>query len=69
MASKDAIRVIEPATEQVMAELPRAGEAETDDAIERAHRAFPGWRAIPPEDRAAMLRGLADAIAERAGEL
>ena len=67
--SKEAIRVIEPATEQVMAELPRAGEAETDDAIERAHRAFPGWRAIPPEDRAAMLRGLADAIAERAGEL
>ena len=52
-----------------MAELPRAGEAETDDAIERAHRAFPGWRAMPPEDRAAMLHGLADAIAERAGEL
>ena len=69
MASKDAIRVIEPATEQVMAELPRAGEAETDDAIERARRAFPGWRAMAPADRSAALHGLADAIADRAGEL
>ena len=69
MASKDAIRVIEPATEQVMAELPRAGEAETDDAIERARRAFPGWRAMAPADRSAALHGLAEAIADRAGEL
>src|SRR5512132_760244 len=52
-----------------MAELPRAGEAETDDAIERAGRAFPGWRTMAPADRSAALHGLADAIAERAGEL
>ena len=33
--------MIEPATEQVMAELPRAGVEETDAAIERAKLAFP----------------------------
>ena len=69
MASKDAIQVIEPATEQVMAELPRAGAEETDAAIEGAKAAFPAWRAIDPADRSALLRGLADAIEDRKEDL
>jgi acyl-CoA reductase-like NAD-dependent aldehyde dehydrogenase len=69
MASKEAIHVIEPATEQVMAELPRAGIEETDTAIERAKRAFPGWRAVAPADRSLLLHGLAEAVGERAEEL
>ncbi len=69
MASKDAIEVIEPATEQVMAELPRAGEEETDAAIERAKSAFPAWRAMAPGDRSALLHRLTDAIADRAEDL
>ncbi len=69
MASKDAIEVIEPATEQVMAEVPRAGIEETDAAIERAKRAFPGWRAIAPSERSAVLHRLANAIEERADDL
>jgi acyl-CoA reductase-like NAD-dependent aldehyde dehydrogenase len=68
MASKEAIQVIEPATEQVMAELPRAGVEETDEAIARAKRAFPEWRAVTPADRAAQLHRLTDAIdAKREG--
>jgi betaine-aldehyde dehydrogenase len=63
------IEVLEPATERVMAEVPRAGAAEVDEAVERARRAFPGWRAVSPSDRSALLHGLADAVAERAGEL
>ena len=60
------IAVVEPATEQVMAEVPRAGVEETDAAVAAASEAFPAWRAIDPADRAALLRGLADAIeAER----
>jgi acyl-CoA reductase-like NAD-dependent aldehyde dehydrogenase len=62
MASKEAIQVIEPATEQVMAELPRAGVEETDAAIERAKEAFPGWRAVAPAERSALLHRLTDAI-------
>jgi acyl-CoA reductase-like NAD-dependent aldehyde dehydrogenase len=70
VASKDAlIEVIEPATEQVMAELPRAGAGETDAAIERAKAAFPGWRAVSAADRSALLHRLTDAIASRAGDL
>ncbi len=63
------ISVVEPATEQVMAEIPRAGVEETDAAVAAAKAAFPGWRAIAPGDRATLLLGLSEAIAERAEEL
>jgi betaine-aldehyde dehydrogenase len=63
------IEIIEPATERVLAEVPRADAEETDAVIAAAKRAFPAWRAVAPEDRAALLRGLADAISSRAGEL
>jgi len=56
------IRVIEPATAEVMAELPQAGVEETDAAIARAGTAFPAWRAVSPSDRSRLLRGLAEAI-------
>src|SRR3954468_18319907 len=69
MASKEAIHVIEPATAEVMAELPRAGAAETDAAIERARKAFPSWRAIDPAARSALLHDLTDVIAARQEEL
>jgi acyl-CoA reductase-like NAD-dependent aldehyde dehydrogenase len=59
------ISVIEPATEEVMAEVPRAGVEEVDAAVAAAKAAFPGWRAVAPADRAALMRGLADAIEER----
>jgi betaine-aldehyde dehydrogenase len=63
------IEVIEPATERVMAELPRAGAEEVDAAVARAKAAYPAWRAVAPADRAELLRRLADAIAERHEEL
>jgi betaine-aldehyde dehydrogenase len=63
------IEVVEPATEQVMAVLPRAGAAEVDAAVARARAAFPAWRAVVPADRAALIHRLADAIAERHEEL
>jgi acyl-CoA reductase-like NAD-dependent aldehyde dehydrogenase len=69
VASKEAIRVIEPATEQVMAEVPRAGEEEADGAIERAKAAFPDWRAMAPGARSALLHDLTDAIAGQADQL
>jgi acyl-CoA reductase-like NAD-dependent aldehyde dehydrogenase len=69
VASKDAIEVIEPATEQVMAELPRAGKEETDAAIERAKSAFGPWRAMEPGARSALLHRLTDALAGRAEDL
>jgi acyl-CoA reductase-like NAD-dependent aldehyde dehydrogenase len=63
------IEVIEPATERVMAEVPRAGVEEVDAAVARANAAFPGWRAVAPADRAKLLRDLADALAARQEDL
>ena len=63
------IEVIEPATERVMATVPRAGAAEVDAAVARAKAAFPAWRAVGPAERAALMRGLADAIEAEAEAL
>ena len=62
-------RGVEPATEQVMAEVPRAGAEEVDAAVARAKAAFPAWRAVAPADRAALLHGLADALEDRREDL
>ncbi len=70
MATGDAtLAVIEPATERTLAELQHAGIEETDAAVARAKAAFSAWRAVAPEDRAGLLRTLANAIAARADEL
>jgi betaine-aldehyde dehydrogenase len=63
------IAVVEPATEQVMAEVPRAGVEETDAAVARAKAAFEDWRRVAPGDRAAVMHLLADALDDRQEEL
>jgi acyl-CoA reductase-like NAD-dependent aldehyde dehydrogenase len=63
------LSVLEPATEEMLAEVPRAGLAETDAAVARARAAYPAWRAVDPADRAALLRALAGAIEARAEDL
>jgi betaine-aldehyde dehydrogenase len=63
------IAVVEPATAGVMAEIPRAGLEDTDAAVARAKAAYPGWRAVAPGDRAALLRALADALESEAEAL
>ena len=63
------IRVVEPATEQVMAEVPRAGEEELEAAVARAKAAFGGWSAIEPGERSALLRRLADRLEQGSDEL
>ena len=51
-----------PATEQVIAEVPLAGLEEADEAVARAEVAAPGWRAVSPADRARLLRRFAALI-------
>jgi len=63
------LTVLEPATEEVLAELPRAGVEEADAAVARAKAAYPAWRAVAPADRARLLHGLADALTARQDEL
>jgi betaine-aldehyde dehydrogenase len=61
--------VVNPATEETLAELPRGGVEETDEAVARAKAAFPAWRAVAPAHRARLLRRLAGLVEERADEL
>ena len=63
------LSVIDPATEEEIAELPRAGVEETDAAVARAKEAFPAWRAVTPTDRAALLHSLAANLADHREDL
>jgi acyl-CoA reductase-like NAD-dependent aldehyde dehydrogenase len=65
----ETLAVIEPATEAVLEEIPRAGVAEVDEAVARAKAAYPAWRAVAPAQRAEHLRTLAEAIRARHEEL
>jgi betaine-aldehyde dehydrogenase len=64
-----AVSVVNPATEETIAELPEAGVEETDEAVARARAVFPAWRAVPPSRRAQMLRRLAALVEEHSEEL
>ena len=61
--------VVNPATEETIAELESAGVEETDAAVARAKAAYPGWRAVSPTDRAMLLRRLATLVEEHHEEL
>src|SRR4051812_6774148 len=63
------LTVLEPATEAVLAEIPRADADAADAAVARAKAAFPAWRAVAPADRARLLHRLADALAGELEEL
>ena len=65
----ETMTVLEPATEQVLAELPRAGAEDADAAVARAKAAFPAWRAVEPAERGNLLRRVASAIEDAAEDL
>jgi betaine-aldehyde dehydrogenase len=61
--------VLNPATEEPLAELESAGVEETDAAVARAKAAFPAWRAVTPTDRARLLRRLATLVEDHHEEV
>jgi len=63
------LRVIEPATEKVMAELHEATVEEADAAVARAKAAYPAWKAVNPKDRANLMRRIATALDKHLEEL
>jgi succinate-semialdehyde dehydrogenase/glutarate-semialdehyde dehydrogenase len=48
--------IANPATGETLGHVPELGAAETRRAIEAAHAALPGWRALTAQARATMLR-------------
>jgi succinate-semialdehyde dehydrogenase / glutarate-semialdehyde dehydrogenase len=57
--------VINPATEEVLGELPLADAADLDRALEAAARGFKIWRNATVQERAAVLQGAARLMLER----
>jgi betaine-aldehyde dehydrogenase len=58
-----------PATGELLAELPIADAAEIDEAVRRAQAAQPAWAALSGTERARILRKVSDILRERNDEL
>ncbi|SDK78161.1 aminomuconate-semialdehyde/2-hydroxymuconate-6-semialdehyde dehydrogenase [Catalinimonas alkaloidigena] len=56
---------VDPAVDQVFAQVPASGPTDVDDAVAAAQRAFPAWSALPVRERSAWLMQLAEAIEAR----
>jgi 5-carboxymethyl-2-hydroxymuconic-semialdehyde dehydrogenase len=69
LESRDYFETIDPATQEVLAEVAAGGEAEVDAAVAAAKAAFPGWAATPQKERARLMRKLGDLIAAHVPEI
>lgn len=61
--------VLNPATAEVLAECPRASEAQLDEAVAAAKAAYPAWARRPIEERRQMLLTWADRMEQQADSL
>ena len=62
-------KVINPATEDVVREVPFGDGSDCKAAIDAAARAFPSWSRRTAYERASILRKAADLMRDRAGDL
>ena len=58
-------QVINPATEEVIGNLPHATTADLDLALRKAEQGFATWRAVNPDERSRILKKAADLLYER----
>jgi 1-pyrroline dehydrogenase len=63
------MEVLNPATGETIAEVPRGTQADVDRAVSAAKEALPEWLETTPGERAEALLKLADALEENADEL
>jgi 1-pyrroline dehydrogenase len=68
-ASGETMEVLNPATGETIAEVPRGIAEDVDRAVQAAKRALPEWLETTPGERAEALLKLADVIDEHADEL
>jgi succinate-semialdehyde dehydrogenase/glutarate-semialdehyde dehydrogenase len=67
--SGETFEVLNPATGEVLSDVPRMGAAETRRAIEAAAEAFPRWSALLARERAQILRRWADLLVDHVDDL
>ncbi len=63
------LKSINPATGEVVGEVPVATQREIEDAVARARAAQPAWRALGARQRAEAISPLGDKLVQRADEL
>lgn len=63
------VDVINPATEERIAQVACANQNDVDNAFAAAHAAFPSWSATPSEERKRLLLAVADQMTQRKEEL
>ena len=68
-SSKSVFKTVNPATEEVLAEVAEASAEDVDRAVTAARRAFGPWSALPGAERAKYLFRIARIIQERSREL
>jgi 5-carboxymethyl-2-hydroxymuconic-semialdehyde dehydrogenase len=69
VAGRDYFETINPATQEVLAEVASGGEAEVNAAVAAAKAAFPKWAATPATERAKIMRKLGDLITKHVPEI
>jgi len=69
VGSERYFETVDPATQDVLAEVARGGAAEIDAAVAAAKTAFPAWSRTPASERARTMRALGDLIARHVPEL
>ncbi|MBK6005497.1 5-carboxymethyl-2-hydroxymuconate semialdehyde dehydrogenase [Ramlibacter ginsenosidimutans] len=69
VAGRDYFTTVNPATQEVLAEVASGGEAEVHAAVAAAKEAFPKWAGLPAPDRAKLVRRLGELIAKNVPEL
>ena len=65
----ETMEVLNPATGETIAEVPRGGEEDVERAVAAARKALPEWLEKTPKDRMELLLELADVIEEHTDEL
>jgi aldehyde dehydrogenase (NAD+) len=68
-ASGEYFKTINPATEEVLAAIPVAGQEDIDRAVGAARGAFTKWSGLPGSQRAKYIFRIARIVQERAREL
>jgi betaine-aldehyde dehydrogenase/aminobutyraldehyde dehydrogenase len=68
-ASGETMAVLNPATEEIIAEVPRCGAEDVDRAVAAAKAAYPAWFDTTPAERQEILLKLADVLEDNADEL
>jgi betaine-aldehyde dehydrogenase/aminobutyraldehyde dehydrogenase len=68
-AEGETMEVVNPATGEVIAEVPRGTQADVERVVAAAKRALPDWLEKTPKDRMELLLKLADIMEENADEL